>query len=255
MFVPPRAKSGGLYRVWRDAFRMTCKLKLKPHLGHFLIFVLVSGVVTGLGADGPALKSDQILRGIEIENTRRRTLLKEYSGSRQYTLQNARFGKRAAVAVLMNYRQFAGESYTVLTRSGSDKLNGIIDQVIASERVVSLSPENARHDIASANYRVRLLGTEVAAGRRCYVLDLEPKIKSRFLIVGRAWIDAGSYSVVRIDGQFAASLSILVGAPHITEEFVEVNGFWLPAHVRSVSSGILLGPTELDILFSNYQLG
>jgi len=35
---------------------------------------------------------------------------------------------------------------------------------------------------------------------------------------------------------------------------VEVRGFWLPGHVKSVTSSFLLGPTELEILFSNYQL-
>jgi len=80
-----------------------------------------------------------------------------------------------------------------------------------------------------------------------------PKIKNRFLIIGRAWVDAASYAVIRVEGQFAASLSILVGAPHINEEFIEIRGFWLPAHVRSVSSSLLLGATELDILFSKYQ--
>jgi hypothetical protein len=67
-------------------------------------------------------------------------------------------------------------------------------------------------------------------------------------------VDAESYAVVRIEGQFSASLSMLIGAPHISEEFVEVQGFWLPEHVRSVTSSFLLGPTELDIRFSNYQL-
>jgi hypothetical protein len=93
----------------------------------------------------------------------------------------------------------------------------------------------------------------VAAGRNCYVLDLTPRIKNRFLIKGKVWAAVGSYAVVRIEGQFAANLSLLVGAPHISEEFVEMWGFWLPAHVRSVTSSFLLGPTELDILFSNYR--
>ncbi len=128
----------------------------------------------------------------------------------------------------MNYTQYEGERYTVLTRSGSDKLNGIIDKVLASEAGASLPPEMAHHEITAANYRVRLLGTEAAAGRNCYVLELAPRIKNRFLIVGKAWVDTGSYAVVRIEGQFAASLSILVGAPHISEEFIEVGGFWLP---------------------------
>ena len=89
--------------------------------------------------------------------------------------------------------------------------------------------------------------------RSCYVLELTPRSKSPLLIAGKVWVDAGSYAVVRIEGRFAASLSILVGAPSISEEFVQVDGFWLPGHVRSVTSSFLLGPTELNIRFSNYQ--
>jgi negative regulator of sigma E activity len=215
--------------------------------------IVTGGLLPTLGAGATAPSGDMILYRIESENVRRHTLLKEYSSSRQYTLQNLRFGKQAAVAVLMRYRQAEGEQYTVLTRTGSDKLNGIIDRVLASEVGASLLPENARQDISSVNYRVRLLGTEISAGRSCFVLDLAPRMKNRYLIVGKAWIDADSYAVVRIEGQFAASLSILVGAPHISEEFVAIGGFWLPVHVRSVTSSFLLGPTELDILFSNYQ--
>jgi hypothetical protein len=232
---------------------MTGKPNLRSLICRLSYFILIGGLTSGLTADLPAPTIGEILARIELENTRRHLLLKEYSGARQYTLQNVRFGSQAAVAVLMSYRQFQGETYTVVTRSGSDKLNGIIDKVIASEAGVSLPPENARHDITSANYRVRLLGTGMAAGRNCYILDLAPRIKNRYLIVGKAWIDAGTYSVVRIEGQFAASLSILVGAPHIKEEFVEVHGFWLPGHVRSVATSFLLGPTELDILFSDYR--
>ena len=214
----------------------------------------IAGLIPTLTAVPAAPSSGEILARLEGENNRRHVLLKEYSGSRQYTLENERFGKQAAVAVLMRYRQVDGERYTVLTRSGSDRLGSIIDKVLESEAGASLPPENARHEITSINYRVRLLGIELAAGRTCYVLELTPRIKNRMLIVGKAWVDAGSYAVVRIEGQFAASLSILVGAPRISEEFVEVDGFWLPGHVRSVTSSFLLGPTELDILFSNYQI-
>lgn len=197
---------------------------------------------------------DEILAKLQGENARRHFTLKEYSGSRQYTLQNLRFGKQAAVAVLMNYHEVEGERYTILTRSGSDKLNGIIDRVLAAEAIASLPAENLRHQITSANYRVRLLGTAVMSGRSCHVLELAPRTRSQFLIIGKAWVDAASYAVVRIEGQFAASVSILIGAPHITEDFIEVHGFWLPGHVKSVTTSFLLGPTELDILFSDYQI-
>jgi negative regulator of sigma E activity len=220
-----------------------------------LVSIVICGLAGALAANTVMPpNSDEILARLENENGRRHALLTEYSGSRQYTMQNRRFGKQAAVGVLMNYRQVDGERYTVVTRSGSDRLNDIIDQVLASEAGASAPLETERHQITSANYRVRLLGSETAGGRNCYVLQLTPRVRNRFLIFGKAWVDAESYNVVRIAGQFAASMSILVGTPRISEEFIEVHGFWLPDHVHSVTSSFLLGPTELDIRFSNYQL-
>ena len=219
-----------------------------------LILAISLSLVAGLNADPVTPSSDEILARMEVEHGRRHGLLKQYSGSRRYTLQNTRFGKEAAVGVEMRYRETEGERYTVLTQSGSDKLIGIINTVLTSEARASTPPENAQHQVSAANYRVRLFGTELVAGRRCYVLGLTPRTKSRYLIVGKVWVDAESFGTVRIEGRFAASISMLVGTPQLREDFVEVNGFWLPGHVRSVTSSFLLGPTELEIAFSNYQV-
>jgi hypothetical protein len=219
-----------------------------------LLLAIFLALIHGLPAEPVLPSGDEILSRMERQSGRRHDLLKRYTGSRQYTLQNARFGKEAAVGIEMNYREPDGERYRVLTQSGSDKLIGIIHTVIASEARASVPAENARHQVSAANYRVQLLGTEVVEGRTCYVLALTPKTKSRFLIVGKAWVDTESFGTVRIDGQFAASISMLVGAPRLREDFVEVNGFWLPGHVHSVTSTLLLGHTELDIAFSNYQV-
>jgi MucB/RseB N-terminal domain len=215
--------------------------------------IVAAGLTCILTAESAPPSSEVILERLENETNRRHALLTEYSGTRQYTMQNQRFGKRAAVEILMNYRQSEGEHYTVLARSGSDKLNEIIDKVISSEASASVPPDNARHQITAANYQARLLGTGPAAGRTCYVLALTPRRRSRYLIAGKIWVDTGSYAVVRIEGQFATSLSALVGAPRITEEFTDVHGFWLPLHLRCVTSSFLLGPTALEIAFSNYQ--
>jgi hypothetical protein len=220
--------------------------------GVFSRLVVATGLTCCLTADSPLLSSDEILSRLENEANRRRLLLTGYSGSRQYTIQNQRFGKQAAVKVLMKYRLPEGERYTVLARSGSDKLNGIIDKILSSQ--ASASVDNEGHQITGANYRVRLLGADTAAGRDCYVLGLTPRSRNQYLIVGKVWVEMASYAVVRIEGQFAASISPLVGAPRITQDFTEVNGFWLPRYVRSVTSSFLLGPTELEILYSNYQV-
>jgi len=220
-----------------------------------LALVLFQALARTVATGSVAPSGDEILARIENETNRRHIRLQEYSSARLYTLQNRRFGKQAAVNVRMNYRQGDGDRYTVLARSGSDKLNGIIDQILASEVGASVPPGNARHDIGALNYRVRLLRTEVADGRSRYVLELMPRIRSRYLIIGKAWVDAETYGLVRIEGRFAASFSMVLGAPRICEEFIEVQGFWLPKHVTSVTSSILLGSTELEIVFSNYEFG
>jgi hypothetical protein len=207
-----------------------------------------------MAASYPAPSGDEILARVEAESSRRHVMLKEYSGSRQYSIHNSRFGKEAETEVLVHYRQGDGERHTVLKRSGSPKLNGVIDKVLASQAKASVPPDNQRHQITAANYRVRVIGTEFAAGRNCYVLELSPRMKSQYLIAGKAWVDSLSYAVVKVEGQFAASISMLVGTPSISEDFVEVNGFWLPSRVRTVSTSFLLGLTKLEIQFSNYQL-
>ena len=220
-----------------------------------VVSLISLGVLLGAVTGDPAeLSGDEILARLESETNRRHELLKEYSGARQYTLHNMRFGKQAATSVVMNFSQPQGERYTVVTRSGSDRLNGIIDRIMTSEAVASVPPENARHDVTAANYRVRLAGIETTGGRQCYILVLTPRTKQQYLIVGKAWVDAGTYAIVRLEGQFAASISMLVGAPRISEEFIEVQGFWLPGHVRSVTTSFLLGPTELEIQFSDYRV-
>jgi hypothetical protein len=216
--------------------------------------IVLCCLVCGLPADSETHSGDDILAKVELETNRRHVELTEYSGSRQYTLQNGRFGQQAEAAVLMHHGPEDGDRFTVLKRSGSGQLSGIIDKLLSSETLASQPLEKARHEINSANYRVQLLGTATAAGRTCYVLALSPRSKSQFLLIGKAWVDAESYGVVRTEGQFAASMSVLVGAPHIIEDFVEVHSFWLPNHVRSITTSLLLGPTELDIQFSNYQV-
>ena len=142
-------------------YRFRLAPQIRRWLGHSIV---IGGMIPILAGGSLTPSNDEIFSGIQSESNRRHLLLKQYSGSREYTLQNSRFGIQAAATVLMNYREFEGERYTVSVRSGSEKLNAILDRVIASEATVSLPPENARYEITSANYRIRVLGTEVIAG-------------------------------------------------------------------------------------------
>ncbi len=219
---------------------------------HIILALAAQGLIATALGSSPA-SSDEILARVADRATAR--LLVPYSGLREYKLRNRRFDKEATVSVRMTYRPTEGKRFTVLERAGSQKLAAIVDRILASEAEESRPSKITEHEIGPANYRTRLQGTERIRGRRCYVIGLKPKHKSKYLIEGTLWVDSGSFGVVRLDGATAASVSIWVGTPRITEEFTEVAGLWLPSYVRSLSSGMWLGTSELEIHYTSYQVG
>jgi MucB/RseB N-terminal domain len=217
------------------------------------MFALAAQGLIAAALGGNPASSDEILARVVDRATAR--LLVPYSGLRVYKLRNKRFDKQARVSVRMTYRPSEGKRFTVLERSGSERLTAILDRILASEAEESRPSKITEHEIGPENYRTYLRGTERVNGRPCYVIGLKPRHKSKYLIEGTLWVDSGSFGVVRLDGSTAASVSIWVGSPRITEEFTEIAGLWLPSYVRSVSSGIWLGTSELEIHYTSYQVG
>jgi len=177
-----------------------------------------------------------------------------YTGLREYKLRNFRFDKEAAATVQVTYRFDVGTKYTVLERSGSPKLSEIVERLLATEADASKPKKSVEYEISPANYEACLRGTETTAGRICYVIDLVPRHKSKYLIRGTAWVDRNSYGLVRLEGHTSAGVSMWIGAPHIQMEFGEIDGVWLPTHTGAVSSGLLLGTSELEIRYTDYLI-
>lgn len=199
---------------------------------------------------GTELSSDEILA--RVADTCSKPHAVAYSGLREYRLRNFRFDKEATVSVQVTYRSDVGMKYTVLESRGSSKLTEVVEKLLAFEADVSKPAKLSTYEISPANYEACLRGTETTAGRTRYVIDLMPKHKSKYLIRGTAWVDRSSYAVVRLEGVTSASVSMWVGAPHIQQEFTEIDGVWLPTHTGAVSSGLFLGTSELEIRYTEY---
>ena len=104
------------------------------------------------------------------------------------------------------------------------------------------------------NYDFEVVGKEVWNGRECLVLELKPKRNSKYLIVGKAWVDINENAIVRIDGKTARNVSFWIGKPQVTQEFRKVNDIWVSSANRSVSDVKLMGRTELVIDFVDYEI-
>jgi hypothetical protein len=200
-------------------------------------------------ASGSIPASHEILA--QVAQTAAKRHMISYSGKRHYDLHNLRFDKSAHVVVRMTYRPGEGKQFTILERSGSDKLIAVIEKLMSVEAEES---RQSSYGIDARNYETKLRGSETADGRDCYVLDLTPKRKSKFLIGGAAWVDKTTAGIVRLDGITSASVSMWVGSPHVVEEFGQISGIWLPMRTHSSSNSLFLGQSELEIRYSDYEI-
>jgi hypothetical protein len=176
-----------------------------------------------------------------------------YSGLRHYSIRNQRFSKSATATVLITSEPVHGKQFTMSAHSGSSTLVKIISDILSSEAEAS-RPGKAAHEVGPSNYKATMRGSEVVDGLDCWVLELTPKAKSKYLLNGKAWVDKNSFGIVRLEGTTSASVSIWVGTPHIVLEFAPVEGVWLPLHTASTARSFLLGETSVDIRYIDYQV-
>ncbi len=179
--------------------------------------------------------------------------VQHYSAIRRYTLHNSRLSGDAIVNVRLNYTRGKGDSFEVLgTENASGFRLKVLNNILESES--EASKKEYQFEINKANYKFHATGTGLQNGHQCYVVDLIPNRKGKFLLQGKAWVDVTDYGIVRVEGRPAASLSFWVGKPYIVLDFEKVDGVWMAAHSRSESSSLLLGSSVLTIDFSGYHL-
>jgi hypothetical protein len=239
----------GAFPQTKIAWPPACSLDLQMYA--CLLASLAASLLTAASIN-PGVGGEAILVKMVQNNSRRSTIA--YTGLRQYTLHNARFSAGATMSVRLRYLPGEGKQFTVLERSGSEKLSRILDKLLEWEAQTSRPSEIDRYGITPENYVAELVGTDVQAGRTCFVLKLLARTKSRFLVNGKAWVDHDSFELLRLEAVTAASISMWVGQPHITQEFSETDGIWLPVHVKSASASLLLGSSDLDIRFNQYEV-
>jgi hypothetical protein len=148
-----------------------------------------------------------------------------------------------------------GKSYEITSATNASVLSRkVLDRILASELEASRPNAHEQSHLTFENYDFALLGTEMLAGRRCYVLQLSPRKKSRYLIQGKAWIDAEQFALRKVEGHPSASLSFWVGKPYLTQEFQKYGDFWMASHNRTLSESYLWGRSELTIEYTQYEM-
>ncbi len=224
----------------------------------FLLFLtcLVSTTVTARSATvAVPLTLDQITSQMEQAEQQRQNTLEGYTVTRKYVLQNARMQVPASMLVTVGYRKARGKTFQVMEENGAEGITKrVFQHLIQAESESSRGDNQQRGRVSTRNYQFTLLGAAVENGRKCYILELHPKAKTKYLFNGKVWVDADDFAVVKLEGRPAANVSFWVGKPLITQTWEKVGDFWMAASNRSHAESRLLGTSDLIVENSGYQL-
>jgi hypothetical protein len=132
--------------------------------------------------------------------------------------------------------------------------SNVIARLLQSEVDHVHKGDGGQTAINSSNYKFSYKGTEEVDGRPVYVYHVKPRKKRAGLFKGRLYVDAASGAVRRVEGSFVKSPSFFIKKVEFQQDYTEVEGYMLPAHMHSVAKTRIVGRAVVDITTSDYAL-
>lgn len=222
-----------------------------------LFSAAVVAQVSPVGPACPPLTSDEIVTRLTQRNLERAEALPAYRSTRTYRTQYRGFpGSRSAEMVVdVTFEPPGTKTFTIRSQTGSKLIiDRVFKKLLESEQEAA-DPENQKRTALNReNYAFTLAGCDAAAPGLAFVLEVEPKVKSKFLYRGKIWVDAVDFAVTRISAQPAKNPSFWIKHTQIEHAYVKVSDFWLPATNRSATKVRLGGNAELSIEYGDYRL-
>jgi outer membrane lipoprotein-sorting protein len=175
------------------------------------------------------LTGDDIIARMLERNRLRSEQLQRYSAVRTYEIRNPE-GKLAAQAVVrVEYQAPGKKTFNKTSEKGSGIVRHLVfDRLIQSESETSSGREHHDSAITTTNYTFKLVGEEEVGSYHCLVLEATPKRKDKYLFVGKIWIDADDFAVVRIAGHPAKKPSFWINRAEFVRQYQRIAGFWMP---------------------------
>ena len=200
--------------------------------------------------------ADEVMDRVAAMNDTRAEALPNYSSLRKYHLEcHGLANKKADMVVRMNYEAPAKEEFTILSESGSGTIRERVFRKLLEAEQESLLEENQqRAAITRENYTFQMLEYEKGEEGEFYVLDAQPRGKSKFLFRGRIWVDARQLAITRIEGEPAVNPSWWTEKTDFKWLFEEIGGFWLPVSNESETKVRAFGRAVLTIEYGDYQI-
>jgi hypothetical protein len=145
------------------------------------------------------------------------------------------------------------KKYTIENAAGSGLGERIVRKALDSE--VDFAKDSGTADITAENYNFVLVDQDEQNGRRCYVLELIPRRKSRNLLNGTLWVDAETHLPQRVEGVPAKNPSWWLTDVRISLSYGYVGPMWVQTSSTVTANVRILGPSSMAWQDVSYRLG
>ncbi len=136
------------------------------------------------------------------------------------------------------------KTFKITDSQGSPRGKKIVIAILEQE--IASAKEGHQHDISRSNYDFVFLREQTFGVVPEYVLHIIPKRKEKGLLLGDIWVDAKTYRIRQIIGVPLRTPSFWVKDLHITVQFADVNGMWIPFSVDAIATIRFLGIYSLS---------
>jgi hypothetical protein len=211
---------------------------------------------SGLGS-AQTMNADEIVRRVMQHDAMRRDALIRYGSERTYEMDyKGPIGVRhARMQVRMDYSAPDSKKFTVLSETGSTVFcHQVISRLMEGEREGALEGNRLRSMLSPENDRLELLGEEMFAGEKTWVLQVTPKDENRFTYKGKVWVSEQDFAVMRIVGAPAKNPTWLMGSSNFDYTYAKDGEFWLPAKNHTVSRLRIGGEITLSVDYGQYEV-
>jgi hypothetical protein len=122
------------------------------------------------------------------------------------------------------------------TNAGTNAVPGVMEPDM--NRIVASTPVKRDYDFVFLRQEEFGLVPE-------YVLRIVPKRKDKYLLRGQIWVDTSTFRIRRIEGVPAKSPSLWIKGIHITLQYAELGGMWVPISFDAIATVRFLGEYTL----------
>jgi hypothetical protein len=224
---------------------------------------LLSGLLLGAAASLPAgaqaqtLTAEQIIARLNQHDRERQMALQHYGSQRTYHIDyHGPMGDRSAVVqARMDFSAPDQKHFAVVSETGSQMFcHKVLRKLMESEQEGALEANHLRTMLSSQNDHLKLIGEDELDGIKTWVLEVSPKVDSKFNYKGKVWVSRDDYAVVRIVGSPAKSPSWFTSGSTFDYRYARTGNFWLPQRNVTVSHVRMGGAVTLTVDYGAYEI-